>query len=57
MKECLDIFESCYTQEGDHLITDTYVPAPGTYLLVNTKDFGQYEKDFAFSMMTDVQSD
>lgn len=37
MKECLDIFESCYTQEGDHLITDTYVPAPGTYLLVNTK--------------------
>lgn len=35
LKECLDIFSKIYNEKGEGLILDTYVPAEGTYVLVN----------------------
>lgn len=35
LKECLDVFKKIYEEKGESLILDTYVPAEGSYVLVD----------------------
>lgn len=35
LKECLDVFKKIYEEKGESLILDTYVPAEGSYILVD----------------------
>lgn len=35
LKECLDVFKKIYGEKGESLILDTYVPAEGSYVLVD----------------------
>ena len=35
LKECLEVFEDMSKESGGRIILDTYVPADGTYLIVD----------------------
>lgn len=35
LRECLDVFKKIYEEKGESLILDTYVPADGSYVLVD----------------------
>lgn len=39
LKDCLDIFKKQYERTGDSIILEEYIPAEGSYILVNT--FGE----------------
>ncbi|MEG0295174.1 MAG: type I-B CRISPR-associated protein Cas8b/Csh1 [Clostridium sp.] len=38
LKECLDVFKQQLDKDGDKLIIDSYIPADGTYVLVESND-------------------
>ncbi|NFG62984.1 MULTISPECIES: type I-B CRISPR-associated protein Cas8b/Csh1 [unclassified Clostridium] len=38
LKECLEVFQHELEKKGDKIILDTYVPADGTYVIVEPKD-------------------
>lgn len=38
IKDCLEIFKKELSEHGDRLILDEYIPADGTYLIVNLDD-------------------
>ena len=38
LQDCIEIFEKELKQKGDRLITDNYLPADGTYIIISLKD-------------------
>ncbi len=45
-KDLIDIFNVQYNAKGEKLITDNYILADGTYIMVNTDGNIKYQKEF-----------